>query len=163
MKQSVADLVASGELKMSAGLQHPDRLYVVKGDITRLAVDAIVNAANERMLGGGGVDGAIHRAAGKSLFDECLKVQPDARGARCPTGEARLTKGGNLPARFVVHTVGPIYISQSPGESARLLMNAYRNSLQVAANAGIESIAFPSISTGSYAGLQSRPARLTDP
>lgn len=154
-RQSVAELVAAG--KLTAGqptspplLRHPDHLYVVRGDITKLPVDAIVNAANERMLGGGGVDGAIHRAAGPALLQECRKVQPDATGARCPTGEARVTPAGNLPSRFVVHTVGPVYSASQPERMRQLLSNAYRNSLAAAAQAGATSIAFPSISTGAF-------------
>ena len=110
-------------------------MKIVQGDITTLEVDAIVNAANQVMLGGGGVDGAIHRAAGKELFDACLKV-PEARpGVRCPTGEARITPGFKLPAKFVIHTVGPVYRDGQHGEPKKLA-NCYRNSLALAAENG---------------------------
>jgi len=124
-------------------------LKIVKGDITTLAVDAIVNAANQVMLGGGGVDGAIHRAAGRELYEACLKV-PEARpGVRCPTGEARITPGFKLPAKFVIHTVGPVYRDGHHGEPEKLA-NCYRNSLALAVENGCKSIAFPCISTGVY-------------
>ena len=122
---------------------------IVQGDITKLAVDAIVNAANQVMLGGGGVDGAIHRAAGKELFDACLKVPEVRPGVRCPTGEARITPGFKLPAKFVIHTVGPVYRDGQHGEPEQLAA-CYRNSLALAAENGCKSIAFPCISTGVY-------------
>ena len=122
---------------------------IVQGDITKLAVDAIVNAANQVMLGGGGVDGAIHRAAGKELFDSCLKVPEVRPGVRCPTGEARITPGFKLPAKFVIHTVGPVYRDGQHGEPEKLAA-CYRNSLALAAENGCTSIAFPCISTGVY-------------
>ena len=125
------------------------RIKIVKGDITTLAVDAIVNAANQVMLGGGGVDGAIHRAAGRELYEACLKV-PEARpGVRCPTGEARITPGFKLPAKFVIHTVGPVYRDGAHGEPEKLAACS-RNSLALAAENGCHSIAFPCISTGIY-------------
>jgi len=125
------------------------KIKVVQGDITTLAVDAIVNAANQVMLGGGGVDGAIHRAAGRELYEACLKVPEVRPGVRCPTGEARITPGFNLPAKFVIHTVGPVYRDGQHGEPEKLAA-CYRNSLALAAENGCHSIAFPCISTGVY-------------
>ena len=124
-------------------------IKIVKGDITILAVDAIVNAANQVMLGGGGVDGAIHRAAGRELCDACFKVPEVRPGVRCPTGEARITPGFKLPAKFVIHTVGPVYRDGQHGEPEKLA-NCYRNSLALAVENGCKSIAFPCISTGIY-------------
>ena len=124
-------------------------IKIVQGDITTLAVDAIVNAANQVMLGGGGVDGAIHRAAGKELFEACLKVPEVRPGVRCPTGEARITPGFKLPAKFVIHTVGPVYRDGQHGEPEKLAA-CYRNSLALAVETGCNSIAFPCISTGVY-------------
>ena len=125
------------------------KIKVVQGDITTLAVDAIVNAANQVMLGGGGVDGAIHRAAGDELYKACLKVPEVRPGVRCPTGEARITPGFKLPAKFVIHTVGPVYRDGQHGEPEKLAA-CYRNSLALAAENGCTSIAFPCISTGIY-------------
>lgn len=119
-----------------------NRIKVIQADITTLDVDAIVNAANTTLLGGGGVDGAIHRAAGNQLREECKTL----RG--CRVGEAKITKGYNLPARYVIHTVGPVY-DRDPNPEV-LLADAYRNSLQLAVEHQLKSIAFPSISTGAY-------------
>jgi len=124
-------------------------LSIQHGDITRLEVDAIVNAANELMLGGGGVDGAIHRAAGSQLLEAC-RAMPEVRpGVRCPTGEARITPGFQLPARFVIHTVGPVWRGGHSGEDD-LLVACYRGSLALAEQHGLQSIAFPAISCGVY-------------
>ena len=124
-------------------------IKIIQGDITTLAVDVIVNAANQVMLGGGGVDGAIHYAAGDELYEACLKVPEVRPGVRCPTGEARITPGFKLPAKFVIHTVGPVYRDGQHGEPEKLAA-CYRNSLTLAAENGCQSIAFPCISTGIY-------------
>ena len=125
------------------------QLRVVSGDITKLDIDAIINAANERMLGGGGVDGAIHRAAGPELLEACRAVPELRPGVRCPTGEARITPGFRLKARFVVHTVGPVWQGGASDEHS-LLASCYRRSLHLAAEHGVTSIAFPAISTGVF-------------
>jgi O-acetyl-ADP-ribose deacetylase (regulator of RNase III) len=122
---------------------------VIQADITTLEVDAIVNAANERMLGGGGVDGAIHRAAGPELLEACRRITEVRPGVRCPTGEARLTPGFGLPARFVIHTAGPVWRGGAYGE-ADLLARCYRNSIAIARVKGLRSLAFPAISCGVY-------------
>jgi O-acetyl-ADP-ribose deacetylase len=124
-------------------------LDIVRTDITTLDVDAIVNAANETLLGGGGVDGAIHRAAGPQLYDVC-RLLPQARpNVRCPTGEARITDGFKLRAKFVIHTVGPVWHGGSRDES-NLLAACYRESLKLAAENSVRSVAFPAISCGVY-------------
>jgi O-acetyl-ADP-ribose deacetylase (regulator of RNase III) len=124
-------------------------IQAVLADITTLHVDAIVNASNERLLGGGGVDGAIHRAAGSKLLEVCRAIPEVRPGVRCPTGEARITPGFDLPAKFVIHTVGPVWHGGSHGED-ELLASCYRNSLKLAAEHAVKSIAFPAISTGVY-------------
>lgn len=128
-------------------------LEVIEGDITKQNVDAIVNAANSSLLGGGGVDGAIHRAAGPALLETCRKI------GGCPTGEARITPGFNLSARFVIHTVGPVWWGGDRNEDD-LLASCYRNSLALAEANGLRTIAFPSISTGAYGFPMDRAAQI---
>lgn len=123
------------------------RLLIIQGDITHQATDAIVNAANSSLMGGGGVDGAIHRAGGPAIIAECQEIV--ARQGQLPTGKAVITKGGNLKARFVIHTVGPVWHGGNHGE-AKLLADAYRESLKTAAVHNLTSVSFPSISTGAY-------------
>ncbi|WP_235832931.1 O-acetyl-ADP-ribose deacetylase [Gottfriedia acidiceleris] len=123
------------------------KIKVIKGDITKQTVDAVVNAANSSLLGGGGVDGAIHRAAGKGLYDECVAIRNKQGG--CQTGAAVITTGGNLPAKYVIHTVGPVWNGGNKNEEG-LLSSCYLNSLDLARANGIETIAFPNISTGIY-------------
>lgn len=124
-------------------------LQIIEVDITALQVDAIVNAANETLLGGGGVDGAIHRAAGPALLAACRALPEVRRGVRCPTGEARITPGFRLPARHVIHTVGPVWRGGGHAE-AELLASCYRAALRLAQDHAIERIAFPAISCGVY-------------
>ncbi len=132
---------------------HTDRITVVQGDITKQRVDAIVNAANTSLLGGGGVDGAIHRAAGPELLAECRTL------GGCPTGEARITKGYNLPAKWVIHTAGPIWHGGTHGEDD-LLARCYRGCFALAARHAVRIIAFPAISTGIYGFPRERAARI---
>ena len=140
MTQDCFSSISKGKLMRKEGLE---RIQIRMGDITRIDADAIVNAANPTLLGGEGVDGMIHWAAGKELLEECRGI------GGCPTGEAKITKGYNLPALYVIHTVGPVYKldgANAPG----LLASCYRNSLKLAADRGIATIAFPSISCGAY-------------
>ncbi|HEY4198817.1 MAG TPA: O-acetyl-ADP-ribose deacetylase [Mucilaginibacter sp.] len=124
-----------------------NRIQLVQGDITKLKVDAIVNAANSSLLGGGGVDGAIHRAGGKAILEECIKIR-DKQGG-CKVGEAVITTAGDMPAKYVIHTVGPVW-SESKSGAYALLESAYLNSLELAVENKIKTIAFPNISTGIY-------------
>ncbi len=133
-------------------------LKVIQGDITQIKVDAIVNAANTSLLGGGGVDGAIHRAGGPAILEECRNVRASQGG--CETGEAVITTAGNLPSIYVIHTVGPVWRDTVPLEMDRLLRNCYSNSLAIAKSEKLKHIAFPNISTGVYHFPKARAARV---
>ncbi|PHH79388.1 hypothetical protein CDD80_4947 [Ophiocordyceps camponoti-rufipedis] len=154
---TLTQLYDSSELQQSSSPSHQPsesfngRVSLTNGDITKLRLDAIVNAANSSLLGGGGVDGAIHCAAGPELYDECSLLDG------CPTGEARITAGYELPAKHVIHTVGPVYSRSNPEDSQSLLRSCYRSCLEVAADRGVRSLAFSCISTGIY-GYPSRDA-----
>jgi O-acetyl-ADP-ribose deacetylase len=137
---------SSGEQAVTVTIGHT-RLVLVRGDIIRQDTDAIVNAANTQLAGGGGVDGAIHRAGGPAIPEECKAIRASQGG--CPTGEAVITSGGRLPAKFVIHAVGPVW-SGGKRKEEELLASAYRASLRIAAEKSLRSIAFPSISTGAY-------------
>ncbi|HOJ12073.1 MAG TPA: O-acetyl-ADP-ribose deacetylase [Clostridiales bacterium] len=129
------------------------KLIIIEGDITKIEVDAIVNAANKTLLGGGGIDGAIHRAAGPELLEECKKLKG------CETGEAKITKGYNLPVKYIIHTVGPVW-KGGDGREDDILALCYKNSLKLAVDNNIKVIAFPSISTGAYGFPVNRAARI---
>lgn len=136
------------------------RLLVTVGDITEQETDAIVNAANSTLLGGGGVDGAIHRKGGRQIYDECFEIRQTAYPKGLPTGKAVITSGGNLKARFVIHTVGPVY-GMNQGRDAELLGDSYKNSLALAVENGLRTIAFPSISTGAFHFPKHEAARIS--
>lgn len=132
-------------------------LHLIQGDITTLDVDAVVNAANSSLLGGGGVDGAIHRKGGPAILAACKEIR--ARQGKCPTGEAVITPAGELPARYVIHTVGPVWQGGQQDEPT-LLANCYRNSLRLATSHGLKTLAFPNISTGVYGYPKDRAAEV---
>jgi O-acetyl-ADP-ribose deacetylase (regulator of RNase III) len=134
-----------------------NRIELLRSDITKLEVDAIVNAANSELMGGGGVDGAIHRAAGPQLLEECLKIRERQDG--CPPGEAVITSGGNLKVKFIIHAVGPVWMEGKHDEE-QLLAKAYRSSLELAASNSVKTIAFPNISTGIYNFPKKRAAEI---
>jgi O-acetyl-ADP-ribose deacetylase len=133
------------------------KIELLQSDITAIAADAIVNAANRSLLGGGGVDGAIHRKGGRTILDECIKIREKHGG--CPTGEAVVTTAGNLPSHYVIHTVGPVWHGGASGED-ELLKKCYLNSLRLAEELGLKTIAFPNISTGVYGFPKKRAAEI---
>ena len=135
-----------------------EKIELIRGDITRMEVGAVVNAANSSLLGGGGVDGAIHRAGGPEILEACKQIR--ATSGKCPTGQAVITTAGKMPAQRVIHTVGPIWGQQSETESDRLLANCYRNSLALAVQHKLTSVAFPNISTGVYGFPKERAAKV---
>lgn len=134
------------------------KIKLIQGDITKLKVDAIVNAANTSLLGGGGVDGAIHRAGGAAILEDCMKIR--AKQGGCPTGEAVITTAGDLPSTYVIHTVGPVWSEKKKDKKVELLKNCYQNSLHLALENDIKSIAFPNISTGVYRFPKPRAAQI---
>jgi len=134
------------------------RIELIKGDITKLEVDAVVNAANKQLKGGGGVDGAIHRAAGPQLNEQCMLLIQKL-GGQMPVGEAGITQAGEMPAKFIIHTVGPVWRGGNKGED-RFLTKAYRSSLQLAVDFGLKTIAFPNISTGVYGYPKDKAAEI---
>ena len=134
-----------------------NRIEIVQGDITKIKVDVIVNAANSSLLGGGGVDGAIHRAGGSAILDDCMKIR--AKQGGCKTGEAVITGAGNLPAKHVIHTVGPVWYGGQNGESEKLT-SCYFNSLQLAVKNNCKTVAFPNISTGVYGYPKGKAAKI---
>lgn len=134
------------------------RIQYIQGDITLLDTDIIVNAANTGLMGGSGVDGAIHRAGGPQIMEECTAIRKRQGG--CPTGEAVITTGGNLKAKFVIHTVGPVWAGNNQGEDEKLLASAYFNSLSLAVANAVKSVAFPNISTGAYRFPKRRAAEI---
>lgn len=133
-----------------------DKIHLLQGDITKMEVDAIVNAANSSLLGGGGVDGAIHRAGGGAILEECKQIR--AKQGGCKTGEAVITTAGKMPAKKVIHTVGPVWSGHEQEEKDKQLANCYRNSLALALEHGLVTIAFPNISTGVYGFPKERAA-----
>ncbi|MFC2131170.1 O-acetyl-ADP-ribose deacetylase [Bacteroidota bacterium] len=135
-----------------------NRINLILGDITKLEVDAVVNAANKQLKGGGGVDGAIHRAAGPILHEQCMLII-DKMGGELPVGDAGITQAGNMPAKFVIHTVGPVWRGGTKGED-RFLTKAYRSSLQLAVDFSLKTIAFPNISTGIYGYPKDKAAKI---
>jgi len=145
------------QLKKLYSFDDTMKIEVIKGDLTNMAVDAIVNAANSSLLGGGGVDGAIHRKGGKAILEECIKIRNKQGG--CPTGQAVITTGGNLPCRYVIHTVGPVWAGGTNNE-ADLLSSCYISSLNIAVEHSLKTIAFPNISTGIYRFPKDQAARI---